>query len=351
MKVFIFMRYLNNFGAPKMLMWVAKHLALEGHQVTMYAFSYVKDCSIPSNVSFIHENLDGKGFLSKILHIRRMIKKADADVSISFLLDANVYNILACFGLKTKSVVCERNDPFKPHYYKLKFWKPLFRWADGAVFQLEKAASYYTNIKGKTAVIPNPITISGLDVTAFSGPRKKTVVTLGRIDLFQKRQDILVKAFSIFQRRHPEYQLIIYGAGPDEKRICDLIEDLNIAEKVKMAGNTLTAQASIREAGMFVLSSDFEGIPNSLIEAMVIGLPCVSTDCSPGGARLLIRHHENGLLSPVGNIEQLAANMAWMAEHPKEAEKMGQEAKRITDVFSEERISKMWSEYVETVVS
>jgi glycosyltransferase involved in cell wall biosynthesis len=266
------------------------------------------------------------------------------------LLDANVYNILACRGLKTKSVVCERSDPFKPHYYKLKFWKPLFRWADGAVFQLEKAAGYYSNIKGNIAVIPNPVTIFGMDVAVSPVQRKKTVVSLGRIDLFQKRQDILVRAFDIFRRNHPDYQLIIYGAGPDEKRLHSLITELNMDGKVVMAGNTLTAQATIRDAGMFVLSSDFEGIPNSLIEAMVIGLPCIATDCSPGGARLLIRHHKNGLLSPKGDIERLAANMAWIAEHHEEAEKMGDEAKHIKDVFSEEKISKMWSEYLNALV-
>ena len=346
MKIFIFMRYLNNFGAPKMFLWVAEHLALEGHKVAVYTFSYNRDVTIPKNVCYIHDNLDHLGFWGKIRNIRKRIKESDADVSISFLLDSNVYNIIACKGLRTKAVVCERSDPFKPHYYKLRFWYPLFRFADGAVYQLPKVAEYYKNIKKNTVVIPNPVTCkSDIAVLPFDS-RKKCIVSLGRLDIFQKRQDVLVEAFSIFHKRHSDYNLIIYGSGPDEKKIEKLITNRGLDGCAIMAGNTLTPQASISDSMMFVISSDFEGIPNSLIEAMVIGLPCIATDCRPGGAALLIEDKKNGLLSPKGNAGELARRMEWMVEHPIEADRMGQEAKRIAERFSEEVISKMWSEYV-----
>lgn len=63
------------------------------------------------------------------------------------------------------------------------------------------------------------------------------------------------------------------------------------------------------DSKMYVLSSDFEGIPNSLLEAMSIGMPVVSTDCSPGGARLLIENGVNGLLVKTGNSGELASAM------------------------------------------
>lgn len=349
MKIFIFMRYLNNFGAAKMFMWVAEHLAMEGHDVTIYTFSYVRDVTIPENVHYIHDDLDKKGMIGKIHQIRRRIKEADADVAISFLLDSNVYNIFACKGLRTKSVICERNDPFKPKYYKLRFWYPFFRMADGAVFQLEKVADFYKNIKHNTAVIPNPVIVkNGVELKPFD-KRLKTIVTLGRIDIFQKRTDILVKAFKIFHEYHPEYRLVIYGEGPDEGEIIEQIKELGLQDFIDLAGNTLIPQQSIKDARMFVISSDFEGIPNALIEGMVIGLPCISTDCRPGGAALLIENGKNGLLCPRGNTEELAKCMIWIADHPEEADKMGEEAKRISDHFSEEKISKMWAEYVNTL--
>ena len=98
-----------------------------------------------------------------------------------------------------------------------------------------------------------------------------------------------------------------------------------------------------------MLPSDFEGIPNSLIEAMVIGLPCIATDCSPGGASLLIENKKNGLICPKGNIEALSECLCWMVEHPDEADRMGNEAKRIKERFSEEYICKSWSDYLKSL--
>lgn len=346
MKVFIFMRYLNNFGAPKMLMWVAERLAQQGYSVTMYTYSYNRDVTIPQSFRYVHENLDGCSFFSKVRHIKRQIIEADADVSISFLLDANVYNIFACLGLKTKSVVCERNDPFKPHYYKLKFWKPWFRLADGAIYQLPKVAEYYDNIKGLTTVIPNPVTVKSDVVLKPFKERDKKIVTLGRLDVFQKRQDVLIKAFAKFHEIHSDYSLVLYGQGPDENKLKLLISELGLQQFVTLAGNTLTPHESIKDAKMFVLSSDFEGIPNAIIEAMVLGLPCIATDCRPGGAALLIKNKKNGLLCPKGDVDTLADCMSWMVEHPMEADNMGHEAQRISESFSEEKISMLWSNYI-----
>lgn len=332
-----------------MFMWVANHLAQEGHEVTMYTFSQNRDVIIPNNVNYIHDDLDNTCLYGKIRTIRKRIKESDADVSISFLLDSNVYNIIACKGLRTKSVVCERSDPFKPHYYKLKFWYPIFRFADGAVYQLPKVAQFYKNIKNNTAVIPNPVTLKGDVVVLPFAKRKKQIVALGRLDIFQKRQDVLLKAFSLFQANHQDYMLIIYGSGSDEERIKQLIVDLGLQQSVILAGKTLSPQESISKSQIFVMSSDFEGIPNSLIEAMVIGLPCISTDCRPGGAALLIENKKNGLLCPKGNAEELAKCMTWMVEHPLESDIMGQEAKKIADRFSEEKISTMWSNFVKSI--
>lgn len=346
MKVFIFMRFLNYSGAPKMLMWVANQLAIKGHEVTLYTYSFNKDVTPPSTVTYKHDDLDHCSFGRKVLQIRKRIIESEADVSISFLLDANVYNTLACLGIHTKSIICERNDPFKPHYYKLWFWKPLFRLADGAVFQLEKVRDFYSNIKTHTTVIPNPITFeNSVSLKPFS-KRKKAIVTLGRIDITQKRQDLLIKAFERVHKLHPDYELIIHGRGFDEDKLRKIIDESPAKENIIFAGVTLHAQESIKEYQIFVQSSDFEGIPNSLIEAMVIGMPCVATDCSPGGAKLLIQNKVNGLLVPRNNAARLAENIIWLIENPDKADLLGERAKEIKNQFSEEDISKCWEEYL-----
>ena len=98
----------------------------------------------------------------------------------------------------------------------------------------------------------------------------------------------------------------------------------------------------LEEATMFVLSSDFEGIPNSLLEAMALGVPCISTDCSPGGAALLIKPNINGILVPKGDVEALANAMKYYVQHPNIAEQYGEQAKYVNEEFSEEKIIPMW---------
>lgn len=354
MKIFMLIKWLHYSGAPKMFAWVANSLADKGHDVTVFTFMECeKGVALSPNIRHIHKNLENVGLIGKIRNIRAAIKEIDPDVSISFLLDANVYNMFACYGLRTKSVVCERNDPFKPGYYKLKFWKPWFRLADGAVYQLPKVAKYYSNIKGKTAVIPNPVLCKSDIVVRPFAERKKEIVTLGRIDLFQKRHDVLVKAFAIFHKSHPDYTLVIYGDGDkkDTDALKALIEELGVSHAVNLAGVTHNPQESIKDSALFALSSDFEGIPNALIEAMSIGLPCISTDCRPGGAAFLIENGVNGYVVPAGDTEQFAERMSAMVTDPGLMDVMSKESLKISERLSEGRIADMWNEYVESLVA
>ncbi len=342
-------KYLEYGGAFKMFLWVAKVLAQRGFDVTILTYLPNQTSVVPDRVKLIEKDLSHSGFIGKTWQIRKAIKEQAPDICISFLLDANIYCILGCLGMKTKSLVCERNDPYKPHYYKLKLLKPLFAWADGSVFQLAKARDYYSNIKVPTAIIPNPIRENSVKVSKAFLERENVISTLARIDLFQKRQDVLIKSFAVFYKKHPEYILKIWGDGPDkdESIVKNLIKELKLEDSVVLAGVTDKSSEVIVDTKFFVLSSDFEGIPNALIEAMSAGLPCISTDCSPGGASLLIKDGINGLLVPIGSIEKLAEMMCWMVEHPKEADKLGQEAIKISEIFSEEKISEMWINYIE----
>lgn len=349
MKVLMLMRFLNFSGASKMFLWIAHALSSAGYDVTVYVFSNNVTHKSDASITFINEDLSNKGIMGKIHSIRNIIKKVNADVSISFLLDANIYNTFACLGLRTKSVICERNDPFKPHYYKLKFWKPFFRFADGGVFQLKKVAEYYSNIKGKTAVIPNPVVITSKVILKPFEEREKNIVTLGRIAIEQKRNDLQIKAFALFHKKHPDYKLIIYGRSinGDDLKLQRLITEEGLAECVCMPGIIDDVQEIIRNSRIYLLTSDYEGIPNSLIEAMVIGLPCISTDCRPGGASLLIKNGYNGLLVPCGDSKQIAEKLCWLAEHPREADCIGKNAQDIRDNLSGEKIKDLWINFLE----
>ncbi|MBR1547399.1 MAG: glycosyltransferase [Prevotella sp.] len=352
MKVFMLIKWLHNSGAPKMFMWLANALAKQGHEVRVCTYQNQYEGNLSPNVEHVDFTNEHRGFFGRIARIRKEIKVFQADVSISFLLDANVYSVLACYGLKTKSVICERNDPFKPKYYKLKFWKPWFRLADGAVFQLPKVATYYNNIKSRTAIIPNPVDRTELEVKKSFTARDDEIVTVGRIDIFQKRHDVLVEAFAEFRETHPTYRLTIYGGGEDKdvRQLKSMIKQLGVEDAVCLAGAVANSTERILNAKMFVLSSDFEGIPNALIEAMSVGLPCISTDCRPGGARLLIENGKNGLVVAPGNASALTEKMLYLAENPDAADSMGREAREISEKFAPEKIIKQWEDYLTALV-
>ena len=112
-------------------------------------------------------------------------------------------------------------------------------------------------------------------------------------------------------------------------------------------GVTRTPMQDISDAGIFLITSDYEGISNSLLEAMAVGLPCVSTDHTPGGARLLITDRENGLLAPMGNVDALAEAMCEFADNPELAKKCGNNARDVVNRFEPSRIIDLWEDYIE----
>ena len=333
-----------------MFMWVAKNLANQGIEVTVYTYMKSDVEYLSDNIHWIKDDLESASFFTQLKSMRDVVKRTQADCCISFLLDANILNTLACLRTRTMSIICERNDPFKPKYYKLQFSKWLFRWADGAVFQLPKVKNFYSMVKGKTAVIPNPVPSddSGVILLPFE-KRTNKIVTLGRIDIAQKRHDILIGAFDSFLKKHPDFELEIYGDGydTDVKRIKSLIENKQLEKKVHLKGVTNNPKTILSEAKFFVLSSDFEGIPNALIEAMTVGLPCIATDCRPGGAALLLNNYENGILVPVHDAEKLCDAMCYMVDNPAKANDMGEEAKNIVNKYSEKSIIDKWVSYLQ----
>ena len=349
MKVLMVIKKLRYSGAYKMFIWVAQNLANLGFDVTVYTYMKSDVKSLGDNIHWIEDDLEGRNFLLQLKKIRKIVKKVNADCCISFLLDANLLNTLACLGTNTKSIICERNDPFRPRYYKLSLTKWIFNWADGAIFQLPKVATYYSMIKGNTAIIPNPVTYKGGNIAIPSfKDRKNTIITLGRIDIAQKRHDILIQAFIKFHNKYPDYELVIYGDGlqNDIDRIKCLITSLRASKFIHLKGITHNPQKVLSESKFFVLSSDFEGIPNALIEAMSIGLPCISTDCRPGGAAMLIKNQKNGIIVPPHDIEKLLEAMLHIASHPIEADEMGRQAKWISEEFSEKIIIQKWMAYL-----
>lgn len=358
MKILFLNTNIGYGGASKMIVWVANQCVKKGYDVTFLTY---RDKNVYQTLSpqvkLIQESLEevnGSGnAIATVKWLHRFIKKCRFDLGVAFLSPSILRMAIAAKGTKMKVVFSQRGDPYygakckslkSKIIYLLNTWS--FNQANGYVFQTQMAQTYYDKtIQDKSIVIPNPI--RPLQRTEErKGNIRKSFVAVGRLDLKQKRQDLMIEAFNIISDKYPDFRLEIYGDGEDEERV-KLLAASN--PNIHLMGKTRNVVEAIQNAWATVLSSDFEGIPNALLESMSLGVPSISTDCSPGGAAMLISNKENGLLTPRGDTNALATAMEYMILYQHEAEKMGEKGKEVNRLYSEDIICKKWMDFLADV--
>lgn len=229
-----------------------------------------------------------------IKQLRKTIKKINPDAVISFMLTINIITWMATRGLDVRFIPSERNDPSTgrgiiKHWLSCKAYATSYK----TVFQTERAKSFYSKrIQDRSIIIPNPVNV---DQKRDTNPKHK-IVSVGRLEI-QKNRRLLIEAFSDVNKCYPDYTLDIYGEGSQENELRALINDLKLGEKVFLHGNVTDVHKQIADAEIFVLSSDYEGLSNALLEAMAMGLPCIATDCA--GSSDIIDNDINGVIIPI----------------------------------------------------
>ena len=352
-------------GAEKMIAFVANGMAKRGHDVSVINFNSAGGNYINKHKQEFENNIGlytfgGKNTgkisrLQKILFSKKIVTDFNADVMVCFTMYPSFVGKIVNMMTGIPSIMSERGNPYatvnKKNIFSLLELFVVNRSA-GGVFQIKGASVFYSKrLQERGTIIPNPIFVrEKIETVAFS-EREKTIVSVGRLDNNPKRYDIMIKAFSLFSRNHPEWVLKLYGIGCDENIIKKWCVEEGIAEKVIFMGLSKHPMSDISNAGMFLITSDFEGISNSLLEAMAVGLPCVSTDSAPGGARMLIQNNSNGLLAEVGNHEKIAEAMAKFADDPNLAKQCGENAKLVLSRFDAERTLDKWESYIAEVVN
>ena len=165
----------------------------------------------------------------------------------------------------------------------------------------------------------------------------------------QKNQAMLIKAFAA-STAPQAHTLHIYGDGPLRGELEALISKLGMGDKVFLEGNSKRIYEDIKNAKLFAFTSDREGLPNALMEAMAIGVPCVSTDCSPGGARMLIQNGENGTLIPCGDTAALAAAFDELLADEARLAKFSANGQKLRETVCLETITNRWLECISQVI-
>lgn len=280
--------------------------------------------------------------MDRVVRLRRYFKRNKAAVLIAFEPDAAFFCSIARIGLSVSLISSERNDPASFGNGKTRGFA--YRHSNRIVFQTRGAKEYFpVEIQKKSRIIENPIA-EDLPLP-YTGRRKKTVVCVGRLEA-QKNHALLLDGFAKFAEKHQDYTLHLYGKGSLEEALKKQAQNLGIGEKVIFEGFVSDITKRIRDAGMYVLSSDYEGISNSLLEAMAVGLPVISTDCPCGGSGMCIEDGINGYLVPTGDEAALIRAMEKMASDEEAAWKMGKEAAKIRETFSVQKIAEKWIEVI-----
>ena len=349
MKIAIFIDKMGNGGAERVSAVLANYFADHGHKTYVVVVTLQNnDYALRDSVSLVTlpapRNKIARIF-ARFGFIRRFLKSEEIDVAISMSTTFGMYIALNKRRSKTLLVSSERNDPVatpKGKLHRALRWL-IFKLSDRIVFQTPGARDFFSSsIRKKGVVIPNPIKE---DLPApYVGERRKEIVMFSRLEP-QKNLPMALEAFKIFKRRFPDYKLNIYGRGSLEESLkARVASDAELRDGAIFSGFASDVHERIKDAAIYASTSDFEGISNSMLEALALGIPTVCTDCPPGGARMFIEPRVNGMLAPVGDAESFAAAMIEVASNADLRATLESNAPKIRERLATGKICSSWLE-------
>ena len=348
-KYLFFVGTLSSGGAERVISILSSKMAdcdMCVEILTYYDMPIFYEIHSKVRVSCIEQLTGTKNKIKNLIWLRKYFKE-NAKVVISFLAPFNMMALVANLFTGIPIIVADRNDPTRvpTNIVLRKIRDYLYHLADGVVLQTKKNQAYFSKkVQQKSVVIYNPINLGKYSGAALNNEKDKVFVTAGRL-MPQKNQETMIKAFAKVVKRYPDYRLKIFGDGPSREKLEQLIKSQELENNIFLPGNTKSLHEEIKNARAFVLSSDYEGMPNALIEAMCLGLPVISTKVS--GATDLIKDHENGLLIEISDEEALAHSMLELIEKPELAEKLAKNAVKINNLLELNEIMAQWIQFIE----
>ncbi len=345
-------------GVERTVSYLSRYFAEHGHTTSIICISGEVFYNIDEKVNLINLNISStikgrvdryKKILLRMMKTNKAVKQTKPDCLVC--LDAEMIRYVGFqhkFG-RFKLLTSERTNPLM-HSEKQRLSKfKSYRKSDGIVFQSERARLCFpSDIASKGIVIPNAVGNELVFQAVAPTERRKAITAVGRLR-DQKDYPTLIRAFALVRQRHPEFVLEIFGEGLDEADLIKMTNDMGLQDSVLFKGVAKDAVLHVASSACYVLSSIYEGMPNSLMEALAVGTPSVSTDCAFGPSEL-IRNGENGILVPVGDVDALADAICKMIEDKEFAERCSKESKKILDEQSIEKISQKYLDYIISIV-
>ncbi len=349
---------LSHGGAERVVSVLAGQTAESGREAVVAVHFKAEDqYAVTSRVRVI--NLSGLGeadyrnkfsaryFLFLICRLRQVVREEQPDYILPFLWTTCIRVDLACRFLHPRPVILQtvRNNPDSfPENRLLKLYRNhLVAGSPGTLVQTARQKVYFPERQQKKIhILPNPVSDEAFQIKRTGAGGGYRIVAVGRLER-QKNFSLLIQAFADARKKYPQMTLEIFGSGTLEKALQEEIAKLGLEQLVTLRGRSSRLQEIYGEADLFVMSSDFEGMPNTLMEAMACALPCISTDC-PTGPADLIRNGETGIIVPVGERKELSGAIEYACGNRADMERMGAAGRRYIEAhYRADRIGKrMW---------
>ena len=354
MKIFLYTSVLFGGGAERVLCALANNLYNNPQNEVFLIASYKLEEEYFVNKSikkiYIDKSVENKNSIKQIVNLRKLIKQEKPDVIISFLPKPNFKILIASFGLKSRKIISIRNDPKVEYSSKASkmLCNLLYPMADGVVFQTEDAKNFFSEkIQKKSEIIMNQVDDRFFETERIS---EDYYVATGRLK-DQKNYDMMINSFSEFIKECQNEKLFIYGYGTkeDEYRLNSLIKNKNAENNIFIKGVSTDVPRVLSHAKAFLMCSNYEGMPNGLLEAMAVGLPCISTDCPCGGPKTVIEDGIDGILVPVGDEAEFTKALLKINNDKSYRDMLGDNAKKKSQGFKPEIVFKKWRNFIKNM--
>lgn len=357
MKITIFANGVSYGGAEHVACNLANYFVAQGYEIDLLTMAdelpTYELTGRANRIPLIYKK-ERKGFFynlwKRLDRLNGYIQKTDTDCYIAFCWVAVLALLRRKKELGVPVILSERTNPFAYPSWLQLLLKIYSARADFFVFQTSGQKDFYRKYLNRRnfARIPNAVE-TGHAVSTWE-ERGNVVVAAGRLHKV-KNFAMLIAAFAKSAGNNRNYRLVIYGEGKEQEHLERQIEKLHLEKRILLAGYSKDLAHAISHAKIFAMASDYEGMPNALLEAMSVGLACIATDCPTGGPRNLITNGENGILTAVGDMEKMSEALSFLMEHDDIARKYAYKAAEVRKKYSPDIVYRKWEKAIDKSIA
>jgi glycosyltransferase involved in cell wall biosynthesis len=353
-------------GAERAMALLVNYLVDEGYDTrlaTLDQSDSVDFYSLDKRVVRIGLGCHRAGRLSRLLSMPRTIRSlrrlivAERPRLVLSLLDVmNIPVLMASIGLQVPVIVAERMDP---RFHRFRWVRDRLRYssyqrADRIVVQTKRVQSAFpATLQSRIRPIPNAVVERAEpavpDQPAADG--RFRIIAVGRLHP-QKGFDRLLAAFASLADQFPNWDMVVFGVGPEESRLLQLRANLGLTEQVKFAGLSKEIDEELHRSHIFAFPSHYEGYPNALAEAVAHGLPCIGFADVSGVEELIVDGLTGALVSEDKNegAEFTDALHRLMADSDLR-KTMGEAGRKRIRANRPDAIHKQWRQLIDEVIT